>query len=171
MGNGGAVTAKRRVGAVKDGRVARRLDVQPPFPVRKVAIVAARLELGLVGVEEEAMPREEGTLMTALLVVCAQEKLGEMTYRQVNGRGLPHVYVDKVIVQCLGPGRLTGREQTGLLLDALDSGNEVPALGLGEGSPVVARVSIGPEDAKNQHIPFLSDLEVEWVALSLEVAK
>ena len=67
VGDGGTVTAEGSIGAVKDGRVARGLDVQPPFPVGKVAIVAALLEMGLVDVEVEAMPREEGALMICLV--------------------------------------------------------------------------------------------------------
>jgi len=62
MRDGLAVTAERRVGAVKDGRVAGRLNIEAPLPVGNVAIVAALLQLLLENVDEVAMPREEVSL-------------------------------------------------------------------------------------------------------------
>lgn len=63
--------------------------------------------------------------------------------RVVHPEGGVDVHVDEVVEHAHRAGSDAGLELGRLLLEALDGGDEVSSLRLGEGSPVI-RVSVGP---------------------------
>ncbi len=80
--------------------------------------------------------------------------------------GRLQVDVDKVVEKRLRASRGASGEDAGLVLEALDGRDILPALRLGQGSPGRHRVlaQSGPRVWKAAHVPFAADLDVANVA-------
>ena len=77
------------------------------------------------------------------------------------------MHVDKVVEKRLGASRGAGGEDAGLVLEALDGRDILPALRLGQGSPGRHRVlaqSSSRAWKEAAHVPFAADLDVANVA-------
>lgn len=118
------ITAQRRIRAIKNRRVVRAIHIQPPLPVRQATVPAAPLERLFIGMQIVAVEHQEGGALV----------------HQAGARG---VGPDEVVVERLGAGHLARRQDAGLGLYALDGGDELAALRLGDAAPLAPELEVG----------------------------
>ena len=117
-----AVAAERRVGAVKDGRLGRIMDVEAPLPVRERPVVVADVaELLLVGPGEVPVPRQEVALPSLGAAWPQHDRQDKWeTYSVVDVARLEDVHSEEVVKET-PDGRELGRVVQGwCALHAID---------------------------------------------------